>query len=152
MKAKRQAKILELIASREISTQEELMRLLSAAGFAVTQATVSRDIRELKLVKYQSSNGAYRYATARKDQPSGALQRFNTIMGEAVTAVDSAQNIVVVKCHTGMANAACEVLDAVDMGDIVGTLAGDNTFLIIMRNEEEAKKIARKIAKFATGR
>ena len=113
MKAKRHAKILELISAHEIDTQEELLRRLRGAGFDVTQATVSRDIKELRLIKTLSGDGRYRYATSAEELSSDMSFKFLSIFSESVKTVDYAGNIVVVKCYTGMANAACAALDSI---------------------------------------
>ena len=138
MKSKRHAKILELISEYEIDTQEELLRRLREQGFDITQATVSRDIKELRLVKTLSNDGRYRYSTGAKDSPLDISFKFMAIFSESVTGVDYAGNIVVVKCYTGMANAACAALDSIHWNGLVGTLAGDDTIFILLRNEERA--------------
>ena len=146
MKSKRHAKILELIAEEEIETQEELLKKLCDSGFCVTQATVSRDIKELRLVKTLVSDNKYKYTTtaaAKNNENIGF--KFNTILKESVKEVDYAQNIVVVKCHTGMANAACAAIDLLHWQGSVGTIAGDDTILMIMRNEELASQAATKL-------
>ena len=114
MKAKRHAKILELIEEFDIDTQEELQDRLNQAGFTVTQATVSRDIKELRLIKTLSPNGNYRYTT--HGEKGGRVDlsfKFHAIFAEAVNSIDYAQNLVVIKCYTGMANAACAALDSI---------------------------------------
>ena len=150
MKTKRQAKILELIKKNNIETQEELSDYLEREGYQVTQATVSRDIRQLRLVKAATGDGHYRYTTSSAAQ--GAVgdrpSRFENIFGESVLSVDSAGHIVMVSCHSGMANAACEVFDLVKWGNVIGSLAGDNTFIILMRSEEAAKQIVVELRKY----
>ncbi len=146
MKNARHAKILELISSRQIDRQEELLSQLKEAGFSVTQATVSRDIRELGLVKAADPSGKYRYAVvAGTGKSSHSPSRFETIFRESVIGVDYAGHIVLVKCYTGMANAACEVFDAMPWENLVGTLSGDDTFLVLMRTEEDARAITEKL-------
>lgn len=151
MKNARQAKILELIEQTSIDRQEELLRLLRAAGFNVTQATVSRDIRELHLVKTAKGDGGYRYvASYRQDSAGHAPSRFDTIFREAVVKTDYAENIVLVKCFTGMANAACEVFDSMVWNDVVGTLSGDDTFFILTRSRDAAQELCTLLRRYAS--
>lgn len=138
MKNARHTKILQLIAEHPIDRQEELLRRLKEAGFSVTQATVSRDIRELGLVKTAAGDGHYRYVAAAGGRAAHAPSRFQTIFRESVLKVDCAGHIVLVKCYSGMANAACEVFDAMPWEGVVGTLSGDDTFLVLMRTEAAA--------------
>lgn len=139
MKSKRHAKILELVENNSINTQEELLVRLKEAGFFVTQATVSRDIKELRLVKAQSPGGDYYYTQSGKTETANMSFKFHAIFSESVSYVDHARNIVVVKCYTGMANAACAALDSLHWKDVVGTLAGDDTIFIVMRDDESAQ-------------
>lgn len=132
MKNRRQEKILELIAATDVDTQEALQKMLIECGFPVTQATISRDIRELKLMKTSSPNGGYHYVT-----PDSSTAR-RSLLTDTVTGVDHAMNTVVIKCHTGMAQAACAALDMMQHTDIVGTLAGDDTIFILTRTEQNA--------------
>ena len=141
MKAKRHAKILELIGNKHINTQEELQAELSKNGFLVTQATVSRDIKELRLIKSLSNDGSYHYTTHQKEKGSDLSFKFHAIFSESVRGVDYAQNLVVVKCYTGMANAACAALDSIHWEGVVGTIAGDDTILVVMRSEAYAEKM-----------
>lgn len=144
MKTRRQEALLKIIDENEIYTQEALQEKLKECGFDVTQATVSRDIKSLDLVKIASGDGKYRYAP--KQLTTGvAVKKFTSVFQEAVIKVDYAINTVVVKCHTGMANAACAALDIMDLGDVVGTLAGDDTIFVLLRTEEKAKQVAEKI-------
>ncbi len=149
MKNARHSKILELIGQYSIDKQEELLSHLKRSGFDVTQATVSRDIRELGLVKVATGDGHYRYVAA-----SGAGRgahtpgRFETIFRESVLKVDYAGHFVMVKCYPGMANAACEVFDAMVWNDVVGTLSGDDTFLILMRSQDAARLLTEELSKF----
>ncbi len=143
MKNTRQEKILELIRRYPIDRQETMLEHLSREGFAVTQATVSRDIRQLHLVKVADGQGGYRYMPQEETPRSAhSASRFETIFHESVLQVDHAGNIVLVKCYSGMANAACELFDAMSWADVVGTLAGDDTFLVLMRTEAAAQTIA----------
>ena len=148
MKRARHTMILELIEKMPIDRQEELMNQLRAHGFDVTQATVSRDIRELRLVKASTGDGNYRYVASSAGQRVHTPNRFETIFRESVLRVDYAGHIVLVKCFTGMANAACEVFDAMVWQDVVGTLSGDDTFFILMRSEPAAHAICDELNKY----
>ena len=141
VKSQRQAKILEIISTINVETQEQLLQELEQAGFRSTQATISRDIKELRIVKELTTLGTYRYTTAAKEVPTSFSNRLNTIFRECVTRYDYAQNLVVVKCYTGMANAACAALDSIHWEGVVGTIAGDDTILVVMRNEAYAEKM-----------
>lgn len=139
MKANRQSKILEIIARRDVETQEELSELLKEAGFSVTQATVSRDINELKLIKIPSEKGGSKYAkVSAGERVSARLSDFITQCG---ATFDHAGNTVVIKCGAGMAQTLCMMLDKepADEG-IVGTLAGDDTIFVLMRTEAAATR------------
>ena len=140
MKQKRHAKILELIAQYPIDTQEELLRRLNHEGFNVTQATISRDIKELRLFKTLSEDGKYHYTTTRPEQASDLKGKYRSIFEESVQKVDYAGHMVVIKCFVGMAQAAGAALDSMHWPSIVGTLAGDDTVFILMRNESDAKE------------
>ena len=146
MKIKRHNKILEIIENYNIETQEELIEKLKFAGYEVTQATVSRDIKELNLVKIVSSNGEYKYAqNTIVEDTKATFTRFDYIFSESIKSVDYAQNIIVIKCHTAMAQAACEVFDNLHWDGVVGTLAGENTIFIVVRNEELAHNLCDKL-------
>ena len=145
MKNSRQAKILELISNEPINTQEGLLECLKRQGFDVTQATVSRDIRELGIHKVRMDNGRCRYVSMRINQGGNMSGKFTMIFSESVKSIDYAQNIVVVKCFTGMANAACATFDAADIGDVVGTLSGDDTFIVVARNNDSAAQICERL-------
>ena len=121
MKAERHRKILELISDNAVTTQEELMAMLSDAGFRVTQATVSRDIKELRLIKVQSADGRYIYARPTQNRQSGDMEGFRSIFVQSLLHIDYANNIVVIKCKTGMANAVCAFMDQLHWKGIVGT-------------------------------
>ena len=148
MKSNRHSKILELISQESIDTQEGLLIRLRESGFDVTQATVSRDIRELGIHKVRAENGKYHYVSMQSKQGSGMSGKFVTIFSESVRNIDFAQNIVVIKCFTGMANAACEVFDALQWKNVVGTLSGDDTFLIVARSERDAKTICSELTRY----
>lgn len=138
MKTKRQAKILEIVSSRNVETQEQLLQELQDAGFYCTQATVSRDIRELRIVKELTGNGTYRYASSTKEVGGTFTGRLNTIFRECVTGFDYAQNIVVIHTLPGLASAAGSAVDAMEMSFVLGTLAGDDTVMIVMRDTNAA--------------
>lgn len=140
MRYSRQNKILELINNFEIDTQENLATLLRESGFNVTQATVSRDIKELQLVKILSSNGKYKYS-AGKTADTPASDRFSKIFRETITSFDSSGNIIVVKTLSGCANAAGEAIDNSGMTHIIGSIAGDNTLFLLADSEENVPEI-----------
>lgn len=137
MKTRRHAKILDLIKENDIDTQDELLRLLRDGGFDVTQATVSRDIKELRLVKSLSGKGKYRYSTG-QDNVRDISSKFYSLFGDSVLTVDAAQNIIVIKCMTGMAQAVCASMDTLSFVGVVGTLAGEDTILVVCKNTETA--------------
>ena len=142
MKKNRHKKILSLIQEFNIDRQEVLLEYLNNAGFAVTQATVSRDIKELNLVKIVSSTGEYKYAqNTIVEDTKATFNRFDYIFSESIKSVDYAMNTVVIKCHTAMAQAACEVFDSLKWEGVVGTIAGENTIFILMRTEEMAHQL-----------
>ena len=147
MKNSRQNKILELISNEAINTQEGLLEHLKKSGFNATQATVSRDIRELGIHKVRMENGRCRYVSMRLNNGGNVSGKFAMIFSESVKSIDYAQNIVVVKCFSGMANAACATFDAAKIDDVVGTLSGDDTFLVIARTTESAKIICERLQK-----
>ncbi|WMJ23038.1 hypothetical protein RBG61_13770 [Paludicola sp. MB14-C6] len=145
MKTRRHKVILDIIDKQEIYTQEGLLEQLKLAGYDVTQATVSRDIKTLDLVKTMTETGKYRY-TQRLDYITKKNSiKFKSVFLEATVSVDYALNTVVLKCHVGMANAACAALDTMHLEDVVGTLAGDDTIFILMRTENSAKRLVEKI-------
>lgn len=137
MKTRRHAKILELIREYDIDTQDELLRYLRDRGFDVTQATVSRDIKELRLVKTLSRTGKYKYSTG-TDNSNDVSSKFYSLFSDSVISVEAAQNLLVIKCMTGMAQAVCASLDAVYWQNFVGTLAGEDTIFIVCRSESAA--------------
>ena len=138
MKAQRQAKIVEIISNINVETQEQLLDKLQEAGFTSTQATISRDIKELRIVKELTSFGTYRYTTAAKEVPTSFSGRLNTIFRECVTDFDYDQNIIVIHTLPGLANAAASALDAMNMSVVLGTLAGDDTVMVVMRDNNSA--------------
>ena len=138
MKTQRQAKIMEIISTRDVETQEQLLEALQNAGFCCTQATSSRDIKELRIVKELTKYGTYRYSTSAKEVPSSFSARLNTIFKECITGFDFAQNMVVVRTIPGLASAAASAVDSMDLAFVLGTIAGDDTVLIVMRNMDAA--------------
>ena len=138
MKSKRQAKIMEIISTTNVETQEQLLAALLDAGFTSTQATISRDIKELRIVKELTSFGTYRYTTATREVPATFSGRLNTIFRECVTNFDYAQNMIVIHTLPGLANAAASALDAMNMSVVLGTIAGDDTVFVVMRDTNAA--------------
>ena len=136
MKTVRQVAILDIIEKTDVETQEELANALRERGIKVTQATVSRDIKELRLLKVLTPAGVYKYATADKAE-NGLTERFIRILTESVLSVASSNNLIVVKTLSGSANMAAEALDSLHWPEILGTLAGDNTILLIIRSNED---------------
>jgi transcriptional regulator of arginine metabolism len=140
MKSFRQEKILEIISKRDIETQHELSEALKGLGVDSTQATVSRDIRELRLVKELSENGGYKYALPVETAAGDYSLKLKNIFNEAVREIRQAQNLVVIKTLPGLANGACATLDAMEVKGLVGTLAGDDTAFLAMADSEAAKQ------------
>ena len=145
MKSHRQAKILEIISNKNIETQEQLLTELQEEGFRGTQATISRDIKELRVVKELTSLGTYRYTVSSSDLGSSFSVRLNTIFRECVISFDYAQNIIVVRTLPGLASAAGSAIDAMNLNTIVGTLAGDDTVMIVMRDTNAAATLCGEI-------
>lgn len=148
MKSQRHNLILKLVSENIISTQEELQNILAEKGCNVTQATVSRDIKELALIKTCTSAGKYKYAVPalKKDYIHQRDGMILTILSNSVVSVDFALNTVVVKCHTGMAQAVCAKLDNTELENAVGTLAGDDTIFILMRTEKDALRLVKELS------
>lgn len=138
MKSKRQTKILEIIADKNVETQEQLLSHLQAEGFRSTQATISRDIKELRIVKELTSLGTYRYSAPNSDVVGSFSAKLNTIFRECVTGFDYAQNMIVIRTLPGLASAAASAIDSMGMSMVVGTLAGDDTVMIVMRDNNAA--------------
>jgi len=138
MKTQRQAKIMEIISSKNVETQEQLLEQLQQAGFRSTQATISRDIKELRIVKELTSFGTYRYTTTQNEVVGTFSNRLNTIFRECVTGVDYAQNLIVIHTLPGLASAAGSAIDAMSMSVIVGCLSGDDTVMVVMRDSNAA--------------
>lgn len=143
MKKARLAKILEIIQENEVETQETLLQYLKDYGMNVTQATVSRDISELRLVKSLSETGKYRYVAPKNDETKQS--KFSSIFTSSVISVDYALNTVVLRCEAGMANAACAAFDVMNYSEVVGSLAGDDTMFILMRDENSAAQLCKSL-------
>ena len=138
MKNKRQEKIISLITRYEIETQEELIGMLYKEGFQVTQATVSRDIRELKLTKVLSGRGSYRYTVPSSNENVPAI-KFNRALINSIISVEYAVNNIVIKTYPGLATAVATGLDSIDSNDILGCVAGDDTIIVVTRDDDIAK-------------
>ena len=144
MKSKRHTKILEIIGSREIETQEELAEALRQEGFDVTQATVSRDIKNLKLIKVQSKSGKSKYVVSNLEEKN-IIDRLSNILANTVLSVENVDKMVVIKTITGSAPITAEAIDNLESADIAGTVAGDNTIFILVRSIESAEELVMKI-------
>ena len=138
MKSQRQAKIMEIIANQNVETQEQLLALLQEEGFRGTQATISRDIKELRIIKELTSLGTYRYTASANEVGGSFSAKMNTIFRECVTSFDYAQNIIVIRTLPGLASAAGSAIDSMNMNMVVGTLAGDDTVMVVMRDPNSA--------------
>ena len=149
MKLERHSKIVELIGKYEIETQEELADSLNQAGFAVTQATVSRDIRELKLTKVQSESGKQRYMVLQNQ--SSFSDKYIRILRDGYMSMDMAQNILVIKTVSGMAMAVAAALDALHFNEIVGCIAGDDTIMCAVRSADDTILVMDKLKKLIAG-
>ena len=141
MRFSRQDKIVELISTYEVETQDALAALLSANGYNVTQATISRDIKNLQLIKVLSASGRYKYALPGPPGMVSSAQRYEKIFKSTVSSISSAGNIIVLKTLSGCANAACEAFDSYAVPEIVGTLAGDNTVFAVVDLPEHVAPI-----------
>lgn len=145
MKTARQNVILEIISQSDIQTQNQLMQALQDRGVRSTQATLSRDIKELRLVKELAPSGQYRYAAISRDESAGHDERLRKIFKECVTSCDAAQNLVVIKTLSGMANAATSAIDNMGISGLVGTVAGDDTAFLAMRDAKAAEALVEEI-------
>ncbi len=146
MKRARQSEILDIIQNVDVETQEQLLDELKSRGYSATQATISRDIKELRLVK-ELAGGGYRYTVSERKGMVDSDARLRNIFKEGVTSVDLAQNIVVVRTMPGLASAACSALDAMKIPGMVGSLAGDDTGILIMRDNEAAEQFIQEVHK-----
>ena len=148
MKSKRQSTLLKLIEQYDISTQSELTEFLNKEGYNATQATISRDIKELRLVKAVGANGKSKYVVSHSATDSGFSERLLTIFRESVLSYDNAQNIVVIKTLPGLASAACSAIDKMNLDNFAGTLAGDDTAFVAMLDNESAKALCEEMEQF----
>ena len=146
MKTKRQSKILELIRNNDIETQEEIQAFLEKDGFAVTQATVSRDIREMKLTKIATNEGKQKYVSL-NDNSEDLSEKYVRVLKDGFISMDMAQNILVIKTVSGMAGAVCASIDAMHIQEIVGSIAGDDTIMCAIRTTEDTVAIMKKLCR-----
>ena len=147
MKSGRHAKILEIISEYPVETQDEIIIRLREAGYKATQATISRDIKDLRLVKTLGSDGKYRYTPA-QNRNADLRSSFAQLFSNSVTTVDSAQNLVVIKTLSGMANAVCAAMDSTENAAIIGTIAGDDTIFVACRTTENAAELAENLKQY----
>ena len=138
MKNARQAEILNIIQNSAVETQEQLLQELKLRGFSTTQATISRDIKQMHLIKEPVGHGVYKYTVSGNRTKLNFAEKLRTIFRESITGVDYAQNIVVIKTMPGLASAAASAIDGMNMSVVVGTLAGDDTVMIVMRDNNTA--------------
>lgn len=150
MKSKRHAKIIEIISRHDVDTQEGLLGYLRDEGFDVTQATVSRDIKELRLVKTAADGGKYKYTHAAREKDTDNTGKFHLLLKESAHTVDFAGNIVAIKCYTGLANAVCVTMDSLHWEGVVATLSGDDTIFVLMRDSEQAARMSEEIRRLMT--
>ena len=148
MKVSRHAKIIELISQYDIETQEELAEYLNNAGFKVTQATVSRDIRDLKLTKVSVNGGKQKYVVHRQEE--GMSEKYIRVLKNGYESMDMAQNIVVIKTVSGMAMAVAAALDAMKWNEVVGCIAGDDTIMCAIRTVEDTEAVMEKIRRIVS--
>lgn len=146
-KSQRHEKILELISNHNVSTQTDLTNLLTEAGFDVTQATTSRDLQELRIMKVLLNDGTYKYAATRENE-NDTSKKLRKVLGECLLSADYAMNIVVLKTMTGAAQAVAYALEAFVKEDIVGSIAGDDTVMIVVRSEKNARHLSVKLKKY----
>jgi len=144
MKSERQNRILELVAKYEIETQEEMIERLRKEGYAVTQATVSRDLKELKLSKALTARGTYRYCVGTNRNPAGSV-RLNNAMVDSIVSVNYSMNNVVIKTYPGMAQAVASSVDSLNMHNVLGCVAGDDTIIIVTTDAESSIEISTKL-------
>lgn len=145
MKSNRQEKILELISDHDVETQEQLLDELRLCGFSTTQATISRDIKQLRIIKELGPLGTYRYHVAAKPVEHNFSDKLDMIFRQCVTSVDCAQNMLVIKTMPGLASAACSALDTLGLSEVLGTLAGDDTCFVVLRDTQAAATICSEI-------
>lgn len=147
MKGKRHIKIREIVMNNDIETQDELVESLRAAGFNVTQATVSRDMKELHLIKVPMDNGRYKYSLP-IDQRFNPVQKLKRALVDGFVSIDRADNLVVIKCLPGTANAIAVNMDSIEWPEILGTVCGDDTILIISRTKETGQKVVDQVVSY----
>ena len=145
MKTKRQEKILQLISAHEIETQEQLLEELKAEGFQTTQATISRDIKQLRIIKELGPSGTYCYSVSTRPAEHTFSAKLDMIFRQCVTSAEHAQNMIVIKTMPGLASAACSAIDKMELNEILGTLAGDDTAFIVMRDTASASELCDEI-------
>lgn len=145
MKKDRQSVILDIISQKNVETQFQLLEELEKAGVKCTQATISRDIKQLHLYKELTPEGTYRYVSAHNGEIQNYSDRLTTIFKESITSVDSAQNLVIIKTLPGLAPAVCSALDGMDIRDLAGTLAGDDTAFLAMYDQDAARELSREV-------
>ena len=146
MKSQRQAKIIEIVTGRDVQTQEQRLENLIAEGFPCTQATISRDIKELRIVKELTKYGTYRYTTPVKETSGTFSARLNAIFRESVTSYDYAQNIVVIHTIPGLASGVANAIDGMKLRFVLGTVGGDDTVIVIMRDNNSAAMMCSEIS------
>lgn len=144
MKGNRQKKILEIVNRFHIETQDDLIDRLMTEGYAVTQATVSRDIRELQLTKTLTSEGTYRYVAPKREEMAVGL-KFNATLVDSIVSVECAMNIIVIKTYPGLAQAVAAGVDNLHIAEVLGCVAGDDTIVVVTKNEAAAKSISQRI-------
>ena len=144
MKSNRQKKILEIVNRYHVETQDDLIDRLMVEGFSVTQATISRDIRELQLSKVLTSKGTHRYVAPKREDTVVGI-KFNAALVESITSVEYAQNLVVIKTYPGLAQAVASAVDSLNMHNILGCVAGDDTIILVTGDTESSEEISRKI-------
>ena len=146
MKTRRHARILDLIGEYPIETQDELLTRLKEEGYKATQATISRDIKDLRLVKTLASDGKYRYVSPAKNS-TDIRSNFSALFSTSVSSIDFAQNMVIIKTLSGMAQAVCAALDSVNYNSVLGTIAGDDTIFVVCRTDELAVNLTDELKK-----
>lgn len=150
MKSERQNRILELVSKYEIETQEEMMERLRAEGYMVTQATVSRDLKELKMTKAMTAHGSYRYC-ASNGRIHTATPHLNNAMAESIVQVDYSMNNIVIKTYPGLAAAVASAVDGLNMHNILGCVAGDDTIIVVTRDPESSAEISQRLRELMKG-
>ena len=150
MKASRQAKIIEIIENNDIETQDELTEKLLEAGFSSTQATISRDIREMKLTKLAVPGGKQKYVVLKNQEQSNQI-RYRRVLQDGILSMEAAQNILVIKTVSGLAMAVAAALDSMHIYGVVGSIAGDDTIMCVIRSSDMANEVIDNIGRFAQG-